>query len=128
MELALNLAWVALAVCMSWLWSRTSARAGKTRMQVVALAVLLLILFPVISVTDDLQTVQNPAETDSCLRRDHAPPNHHSISHSGTALLPAAFGNLFFGARWVAVTGGPDAPSIVSPALGSIHSRPPPTA
>jgi hypothetical protein len=49
--------------------------AGATRRtQMVALAVLILILFPVISVTDDLQAIQNPAEVDSCLRRERSKP------------------------------------------------------
>ena len=39
-------------------------------MQVTALAVLLVILFPVVSLTDDLQTYTGPAEIEHLLRRD----------------------------------------------------------
>ena len=72
MELVLNLAWAFLASIMVGLWLRLAVRTGvNLRMQFVALAVLLLILFPVISVTDDLQVAQNPAEADCLVRRDH---------------------------------------------------------
>ena len=128
MELALNLVWVMLAVWMSWLWLRTSARPGNMRFQIVALALLLLILFPVISVTDDLQALQNPAETDACLRRDHTPASSHAAFHAGPPLLPAAPGSLFFGARRIAVAAIRIAPSLASPALAPIQNRPPPTA
>src|ERR1035438_6715069 len=80
MELVLNLAWVLLAALMFCLWLRFAPRTDvDRRMQFVALAVLLLILFPVISVTDDLQAMQNPAEADCLLRRDHACSTAYSI-------------------------------------------------
>jgi len=80
MELVLNFAWVLLAAFMLSLWLQLAPCAhGDRRMQLVALAVLLLILFPVISVTDDLQAMQNPAETDCCQRRSHACAAPHSL-------------------------------------------------
>jgi len=63
MELVLNLAWALSAVVFFCIWLRHARHAGADRRtQLVALAVLILILFPVISVTDDLQAMQNPAE------------------------------------------------------------------
>ena len=38
--------------------------------QLVALLLLIVVLFPVISVTNDLMAAQNPAETDSVQRRN----------------------------------------------------------
>jgi hypothetical protein len=132
MELFLNLAWLALAALMCCLWRRFAPRPDKNRpadrrMQLIALAVLILILFPVISVTDDLQAAQNPAETDSCVRRDHECSVHHSI-------FPAAVANLPLPVFEVAPAGllraiGPGARTIsgvrLQP-LSSIQNRPPP--
>src|SRR5271155_1871111 len=88
MELVLNIAWALLATVMFGLWLRHSPRTGADmRIQFAALAVLLLILFPVISVTDDLLAVQNPAETDCLVRRDHVCSPAHSI-HPAVAGLP----------------------------------------
>jgi len=69
METVLNLAWALLVMLMFGLWMRFAPHTGPNRrgdsprIQFVALAVLILLLFPVISVTDDLQAIQNPAET-----------------------------------------------------------------
>jgi hypothetical protein len=72
MELFLNSAWALLAVAIVYLWLRLGRRAVSERqMSFVALVMLIVILFPVISVSDDLWSIQNPAETDTCQRRDH---------------------------------------------------------
>ena len=129
MELVLNLAWVLLATLMFCLWLRIASRTGGgRRMQFVALAVLLLILFPVISVTDDLQAVQNPAETDSCQRRDHGYAAPHAISSPVAALPLPAFTELSFGFLRVAAPGSFATPVIDHPALHPIQNRPPPAA
>jgi hypothetical protein len=134
MELFLNLAWVLLAALLFCLWPRFAPRTGPEgrmkdrRMQFVALAVLLLILFPVISVTDDLQAVQNPAETDSSLRRDHIIASSHSILPAVAALPLAVFAGLFSGLPRSAATRNLPVPAIYDPALAAIRNRPPPSA
>ena len=134
MELFLNLAWVVLAVLMVCLWPRFAPRTGPDghmrdlRMQFVALAVLLLILFPVISVTDDLQAVQNPAETDSSQRRDHIAASSHSIFPAVAALPVAILAGLLSGLPRFTGTRNLPVPAINYPALASIQSRPPPAA
>jgi len=134
MELFLNLAWVVLAVLMVCLWPHFAPRTGRDghmqdrRLQLVVLAVLLLILFPVISVTDDLQAVQNPAETDTSLRRDHAAASPHSIFPAVAALPLPVFAELFFGSPSMAATRSIAVPAIDQPALASIQNRPPPAA
>ena len=129
MELVLNLAWVLLAACMFGVWLQHSPRTrGNRRMQLLALAVMLLILFPVISVTDDLQAMQNPAETDSCLRRVHAVSSPHSIFPAVGALPPPALTELSFGVPYVAASGSLPAPAMNHPALAPIQNRPPPLA
>lgn len=90
MELALNLAWMMLTALMCGLWMRYAPVKGvDRRTQFVALALVLLILFPVISVTDDIVMAQNPAETDYCQRKDHAVENAHVTLHPvAAAILP----------------------------------------
>lgn len=66
MELLLNLAWLLLALPACWLWRRSrSAHADHkfTSLQcVLALACLLVMLFPVISATDDLVAMRTEME------------------------------------------------------------------
>jgi hypothetical protein len=129
MELALNLAWVLLAALMFCLWWRYAPQTGRDRrMQLVALAVLLLVLFPVISVTDDLQAAQNPAETNSCQRRVHGYTGPHSNSSPIAALPLTAFAGLSLGSPRVATPGNSATPVIDHPALHPIQNRPPPAA
>jgi hypothetical protein len=129
MELTLNLAWVLLAALMFWQWLRLAPRSSPDRrMQFVALAVLLLILFPVISVTDDLQAAQNPAEVDTCLRRDHAASNAHSIFPAVAALPPPVFAGFSFAILHFSLPGNHLAPVVDNPAFASIQNRPPPAA
>jgi hypothetical protein len=134
MELFLNLAWVVLAAAMYCLWLRIAPRAGPERrirdwrMQFVALAVLLLILFPVISVTDDLQAIQNPAEADTCLRRDHVVSNAHSIFPAAAALPLPVFAEFSFGIQRFLAVGCLPGPVVDHPAMASIQNRPPPAA
>jgi hypothetical protein len=129
MELVLNLAWVLLATFMFSLWLRFAPPTGRDRhLQLVALTVLLLILFPVISVTDDLQAVQNPAETDSLLRRNHGFSPAQSIFPAVAALPLAAMAEPSYGFISMAAPGIPQAPLFDEPALAPIQNRPPPAA
>lgn len=106
MELILNLVWVAVAVAafVAWLrWRVDSDRSHVQQLIVILLAVL--ILFPVISMTDDLWAAQNPAEPDPCQRRHLVsavmhwsvpttmalasdPPVPASVHHSRRAIEP----------------------------------------
>src|ERR1700677_1553897 len=107
MELLLNLAWVLLATLMFYLWLRFAPLRGvRPQLQFVALAVLLLILFPVISVSDDLQAVQNPAEADCLVRRDHG-PTLHTILTPIAALPLLAVAGVSFSVFRMAIKGSP---------------------
>lgn len=70
MELLSNLIWAAVALVLWTLWmmrrrgTRDAGLCPGIQAQLIALAVLTLILLPVISVSDDLQASQNPAEID----------------------------------------------------------------
>ena len=79
---------LAVAGLLCWLCTGGDSRRSRTS-QLVALAMLLLILFPVISVTDDIWAAHNPAEADTWLRRDELSGHHHTITPE-FAVLPAA--------------------------------------
>jgi hypothetical protein len=129
MELALNLAWALLAIAGLSLWPRFAPRAGATRRtQFVALAVLILILFPVISVTDDLLASQNPAEADSCLRRGYIVHAAHSIFPLAAAVPLPFFAGLSFGFLHTGAPGHLPTPHVDHPGLAGIQNRPPPAA
>ena len=77
MELLCNLAWVAVTIALwsCWFVRRRSARISPLpaiAAQIISLAALTAILLPVISITDDLQAANNPAEVErSAGKRDH---------------------------------------------------------
>ncbi len=129
MELLLNLAWALLATLMFWLWLCHAPCQGIRRTQLVALAVVIVILFPVISVTDDLQMAQNPAEaTDCCARRNHAALCPHSIFPAVATLPSPVFAELSFGFLRFATPSYLPAPTVKISAMASIQNRPPPAA
>ena len=69
MELLLNLAWLLLAFPAYWLW-RARRCTQKTSLQcLLSLACLLVVLFPVISATDDLQAMRTEMEESSTSKR-----------------------------------------------------------
>ncbi len=79
MELFLNLAWIVLsaALILGYVAFARSVLRSRRWTIVVALMLLILVLLPAISMTDDLATINNPAETDHMFRRHEAPLNLH---------------------------------------------------
>ncbi len=78
MELLLNLAWLLLALPAYWLW-RDCRRAGLMRRPspwhcLLALGCMLVVLFPVISATDDLHAMRAEIE--------ESPAGKHSFRQS----------------------------------------------
>ncbi|MGA2250137.1 hypothetical protein [Terracidiphilus sp.] len=130
MEIFLNIAWAVLAIALVVLWLRIGCRMDQSRRsQIIAIAVLIAILFPVISVSDDLMAVQNSAETDNGQRRDHLASGDAHLLHTATAIEPppiitgAAFGFLQH------VSPGQDAPKVSDHLkLTPYANRPPPMA
>ena len=73
MELLLNLAWVLLALPAYWLWrreagSRAQRRTGSVEC-LLALACALILLFPVISASDDLHAMRAEMEDSAISKR-----------------------------------------------------------
>jgi hypothetical protein len=96
METFLNLVWLAVTVAAIWLWrfrwtaSRRNPR-HSTRMEAVAMVCVLALLFPVISLTDDLhpETVAVDAASgkrNACLIAASAPHVRAATSGSGARL------------------------------------------
>lgn len=129
MEIILNLVWALLALLFMGLWLRHAPRNGaSTRMQAVALLMTIVIFFPVISVTDDLQALQNPAELDCCARRHHAVSSPRSIPPASAALPAPVFAGVSLSFLRSAAPCRVPAPLVENPALASIQNRPPPAA
>lgn len=130
MELFFNLAWLVVAGVLVVLWLRgRDKKHTERRGQVIAMAVLIAILFPVISVSDDLQAIQNASEADNYLRRDHlVPSNQGPVQTMLAVILPAMNAGLGFGfLRFIA----PSPLSVLHPnhpEIASIENRPPPAA
>lgn len=75
MELFLNLAWATLCILLvgGWIWS---IRKGHTEFRwttCIALALLLVLLFPAISMTDDRVAMSTPVEIEHMMRASEAP-------------------------------------------------------
>jgi hypothetical protein len=96
MELLLNLAWLLLALPACLLWRRslnTRAQGRLGSMQcLLALACLLVLLFPVVSATDDLHAVRAEMEESSPGKRGVRPTagDRGSVGHSRWQNVPAA--------------------------------------
>ncbi len=129
-ELFLNIAWLVVAGVIVCLWLCSSDRPGpERRQQMIALAVLIAILFPVISVRDDLFAVQNANETDNYLRRDHLVPSGAHPVQPLLSILPAMiFAGLGLTFQRFLAPGALPVQKEQHPELAGIENRPPPAA
>ena len=129
MELVLNLGWMALATAMCWLWVRHARREGRGRsVQFVSLTLVLVIMFAVITMYDDMAMAQNPAETRCFQREDDLGAHVHASLHPAVASTPTLAAELHFYAIRITVPGSILVPSVKVPVLSSIQNRPPPVA
>jgi hypothetical protein len=72
MELLLNLAWLLLALPAYWMWRNARSRAERrfTSLQcLLALGCVLVVLFPVVSATDDLRAMRAEMEESPVSKR-----------------------------------------------------------
>ena len=93
MELLLNLAWLLLALPAFWLWRGSkTASGGRTFTAlrcVLALVCMLVVLFPVVSATDDLRAMGNEIEESPASKRTSHLASHDKISASKWQSPPA---------------------------------------
>jgi hypothetical protein len=78
MELLLNLVWLLLAVPAFWVWRIAENRPGtkkQSRYRWLTLACILVLLFPVVSATDDLQAMR--PEMEEASSQDALGSPHH---------------------------------------------------
>lgn len=75
MELLLNLVWLVTSVSLvaAWIWSIRKGYIEFEWATLIALILLIVILFPVISMTDDMVMMRAPAEVEHMMRRSEAP-------------------------------------------------------
>lgn len=94
MELLLNLAWLLLALPAFWLWRGSRGSAGRklTALQcLLSLGCVLVVLFPVISATDDLRAMGAEMEESPTTKRSICQKSTEKVSpgkwHSQPSLL-----------------------------------------
>jgi hypothetical protein len=111
MELFLNLAWLLLALPAYFLWRgcrSTSAARRFTAVQcLLALGCMLVILFPVVSATDDLRAMRAEMEECPVSKRSIGQSSGERISASKSQAQPALAANtyspVFFEQGWPVV-------------------------
>jgi hypothetical protein len=93
MELLLNLAWLALALLAFTVFLRRKAPAwhsrGSHRTSLLALACVLMLLFPVISVSDDLHPTQAVLEDATKRVQQMVTPHQHESFSSSPSMVQA---------------------------------------
>lgn len=136
MELLCNLAWLAVTVALwsCWFLRRRSA----TRMsllpaiavQLISLAALTAILLPVISISDDLQASNNPAEVErnSAKRNQFLCSQHAPHSTPGTIALIVPSLRVFLPSRTALLPVDSAVPAQGAAHLLTPWTRPPPAA
>ena len=100
MELLLNLLWLAMAVPAIWVWRRTHSEHGHPGPLASALLLgcVLVVLFPTISASDDLQPMRAEAEESSASKRTVQQAAHHQLAtplQSAGHLCPYLVGSLW---------------------------------
>ncbi|MDI3255618.1 MAG: hypothetical protein QJR10_12655 [Bacillota bacterium] len=93
MEIFFNLAWMALSMALLLLWLQgsrkrhPSCRLPSLRVQCVALGMLILVLLPVVSLSDDLQAMMVASEIEHTGRRTEILPMHDQPAEFALLLI-----------------------------------------
>jgi hypothetical protein len=129
-EIILNIAWAICSIGLIWFWTQNNAsNLVPLRTQILALAMIVLLLLPVISLSDDLIAMQGPAEADTCLRKAlHSNEIHPSAIPASFALpedVVAALSLSWFSQDVLQAYRPTPPPAFLN---RSLDSRPPPHA
>jgi hypothetical protein len=129
MELYLNCAWMFAAVASACLWVRLGRRASVDRhLSLVGLLPFNCFLFPVISVSDDLSSIQNPAEAKTIESRNQCVDCPHFAFKVIATMRDTAVSELKVGFLRLNQPLQTSLLSIDNPAVYRIQNRPPPSA
>lgn len=130
MEILLNITWAACSLALIGVWLRCgSPESSSRRTQFLALGMALLLLLPVISLSDDLLAMQAPAETDTCVRRVQNPDNSHSAPWLLMSAQPSAiYMPVLTGPLAMPLPQGEKPATPPHPVFPAMDSRPPPQA
>jgi hypothetical protein len=96
--------------------------------QLVSLALVLVTLFAVITMYDDMAMVQNPAETRCFQREDESGVHAQAPLHPAVASAPTLAAELPFNTYRLAAPGNLLLPAVMISVFSSIQNRPPPLA
>jgi hypothetical protein len=131
MELLLNLAWLLLALPAYWLWrGRKSTRGFSSLQCLLALGCLLVVLFPVISATDDLCAMKAEMEESPSGERSfrHASGDRagllNAVVHSHAALASSVRFYCSNDESWLLIS-SPCLQTPVAPAFEAASRAPP---
>jgi hypothetical protein len=130
MEVLLNLAWAFCSLSLFFLWTKSNtSNPAPRRTQLFALAMVVLLLLPVISLSDDLLAMQGAAETDMSLRRAQVSDNTHASPASTPFGLPEQIAQALTLGGYSRILSQETAPAEPMSGLGrALDSRPPPSA
>ncbi len=107
MELGLNLLWLLLAMASVAIWRRQRSRSLRRQQLLgwrglIAIGCVLVLLFPVISITDDLHAEQAMIEDSNPVKRtlrgwgtSHASSNLGKLSHPALRSIPSPSSSKF---------------------------------
>jgi heme A synthase len=132
-ELFLNLVWLSVSLLLAITWMRSERRTRK-RFEwstVIALLLLLMLLFPVISITDDLVAINMASEIEHTMRRYEAPPSQMTsiaILYAMLLMAMVMIGIASFGTRFTRVRPSAFAAKLLAGFVRASGVRPPPSA
>ena len=133
MELFLNLVGLSVSLLLAITWMRSERRIRK-RFEwstVIALLLLLMLLFPVISITDDLVAINMASEIEHTMRRYEAPPSQMTsiaILYAMLLMAMVMIGIASFGTRFTRVRPSAFAAKLLAGFVRASGVRPPPSA
>ncbi|WP_263359751.1 hypothetical protein [Acidicapsa ligni] len=130
MEIILNIAWAVFSTGLVWFWVRDMRSHPERRgVQIVALVMVVLLLLPVISLSDDLMAMQGPAETTSSLRRAmHSDEMHPSVVPAALAMPEQIVASLLVSAWSQEALQNYGIPALALLLAPALDNRPPPCA
>ena len=129
MELLLNSVWSLITIA----FLRDLLRIGRgeqvnRRAPITSLVLAAAILFPVISISDDIWSKQNPTDISDHQRRDLHASSSHFLTPMAAAIPEPTVAERNYCFQRLAVQWKSPSPKTEDTSFASIQSRPPPTA